>query len=332
MRVRTKHAENMEMTKENKRSFRNLVLLGFLLLVCTSLVSLGLLRMLRDPDQHIDMKNRIDNRDLQPAAKTSLRFAVATMVSPKSTFVSYKRLVELIGREVGQDSTLVIRPSYREVREELQEGTVDVAIVCTGTYALLEPTGKVELLAQPVFVGTARYCCAIITAADSPAQSFKDLKGGSFAFTDPESCTGDFVPRCLLASSGIDVKSFFSKTIYTGSHDRSVTAVTNHVIDAAAVDLLVLEGMYPVESQLKSKVKIIWKSDVFGPPPIVVPSGLDPALKSSLQEVILNLQNDPVAKSLLRNIGVERFKRPDPTDYKAIIDLYRKGGMKAGDK
>lgn len=320
------------MTKEKKRSFRNLVLLGFLLLVCTSLVSWGLLKMLSDPDQHIDMSKRVDNRDLRPAAKTSLRFAVATMVSPKNTFVSYKRLVELIGKNVGQDSTLVIRPSYREVREELQEGTVDVAIVCTGTYALLEPTGKVELLAQPVFVGTARYCCAIITAADSPAKSFKDLKGGSFAFTDPESCTGDFVPRCLLASSGIDVKSFFSKTIYTGSHDRSVTAVTNHVVDAAAVDLLVLESMYPVKDQLQSKVKIIWKSDVFGPPPIVVPSGLDPVLKKALQDAILDLQNDPVGKNLLHNIGIKKFKRPDPADYKAIIDLYQKGGVKVGDE
>ena len=107
-------------------------------------------------------------------------------------------------------------------------------------------------------------------------------------------------------------------------------AVVNGVTDAAAIDELVLYSMYPEKEKRDKKVRTIWLSDTYGPPPIVVPKGLEPELKASLQRELLNLHKDPAAGELLKSIGIERFAPPDAQSYSSIIKLYR-SGQKTGE-
>jgi phosphonate transport system substrate-binding protein len=323
------------MKKEFQWTLKHFLFLGCLMLSCAIFVAWFLLRTLDAPQKHIEFDEKLVERTAGNKNKAQLRFAVATMVSPKNTFINYKQLVKLIGNEIGRNSSLIIHSSYRDVRKALQTVTVDAAFVCTGTYALCVPAEEVKIIAQPVFIAPAQYRSVIIVNASFKATSIMDLKGASFAFTDPESCTGDFVPRELFTSQGIDIRKFFSKTIYTGSHDKSVMAVANNVVDAAAVDALILYGMYPDESKLKDDIKIIWESDVFGPPPVVVPASCDENLRMSLQDTLLGLHENPYARALLKNIGIASFKKPDISDYKSILNLYkikRESNMKRIDR
>ncbi len=144
------------------------------------------------------------------------------------------------------------------------------------------------------------------------------------AFTDPESHTGCLVPSVTLAERGWEVDSFFGRLVFTGSHDRSINAVAIGLVDAAAVDALVWESAKGQDPSLAERVKVIWASETYGPPPIVVPVGLDQALEDSLLEAFLALDSDEEGQQILSVIGIKRFVPAREEAYQTAAELYRR--------
>ncbi len=278
----------------------------------------------REP--HVDFSSSIslanDSELLAVADSDRLRFGVATMVSAEATFSTYQRLVNRICRDVGRKDAFIVRPSYADVREALEQGNIDVALVCTGTYVHSLRKKRIKLLAQPQFEEPLEYRCLMIVPAKSNLHALADLRGRVMAFTDPESNTGCLVPSSLIASRGHNPKTYFDKIIFTGSHDRSILAVATSVVDAAAIDSLIWESKLREDPSLGQKVRVIWQSEAFGPPPIVVPIDIDPALEKSLQEAMLALDKDDEGREILSAIGIKRFVLPDPESYLSAVKLY----------
>ncbi len=276
----------------------------------------------------VDFSHRVSPANGTIASYTEdsnrLRFGVATMVSAEATFSTYRLLVERICRDVGRPEAFVVRPSYADVRRGLEEGRIDVALVCTGTYVHSLGRGRIKLLAQPEFEGTLQYRGLIIVPAESSFESLDDLRGAVMAFTDLESNTGCLVPREALASRGYDPRSFFRRIVFTGSHDRSILAVTLSAVDAAAVDALVWESKLQEDPSVAERVRIIWQSEPFGPPPIVVPASIEPDLENALREAFLALDKDEEGREILSAIGIRRFVVPRPECYETAVALYRR--------
>ncbi len=258
------------------------------------------------------------------AGGNSLRFAVATMVSAEATFTTYRSLVQRICRDVGRQEAFVLRPSYAEVRRELEQGRIDVAFVCTGTYVYALPQGRIRLLVKPEFEDGLQSRCLFIVPARSRRDALEDLRGAVMAFTDPESNTGCLVPQALLVERGYDPKSFFNETVFTGSHDRSIQSVALGVVDVAAVDSLVWGSSVQQDASLARRARVIWRSEAFGPPPIVVPAGLEAGLERSLRQAFLTLDQDEEGRAILSSIGIKRFVEAHHEDYASAIALYRR--------
>lgn len=262
-----------------------------------------------------------------PSAITSgkeLRFAVASMVSAETTFSIYRRLVQKVSGAVGREDVFVLRPSYADVRSALELGEIDVAIVCTGTYLHSLDSGRVKLLVQPEFEDGLEYRCLVIVPARSEVRSLEDLRGKTIAFTDRESHTGYLAACVSLKDKGVEPRTFFSRAIFTGSHDRSVQAVAASVVDAAAVDSLVLESMLREAPKLREQVRIIWSSEPFGPPPVVVPDGIDPRLEESLRQAFLSLHDETQGRDMLANLGIRRFVLPKVELYGGAAIMFRR--------
>ncbi len=141
------------------------------------------------------------------------------------------------------------------------------------------------------------------------------------AFTDPESHTGRDVLCAMLAERGLRPDSFFGKVIFTGNHDRSIEAVAHGIVDAATVHGCVLELAKREDKSLGERVRTIWASETFGPPPIVVPVTVDAGLRSSLREAFLALDKDQEGRAILAPLGISRFVEPRPEDYTSAIAL-----------
>lgn len=252
------------------------------------------------------------------AGAPPLRVAVATIISPRGTLESYSPLFDYLASKLGRPVQVVQRGTYAEVNDLIRTGDVDMAFICTYSYVESHRRFGTELLATPQVNSKTTYQAYLITPADSDARSILDLRGRTFAFTDPMSHTGRFVPTWLLMQHGERPDTFFSRIIYTYSHDNSVKAVATRLVDGAAVDSLVYEFAVARAPEIGEKTRIIWRSPPYAAPPVVVPPGLDPQLKRTLQEVLLTAHLDREGRQALAALQIDRFVILDDTAYDSV--------------
>lgn len=132
-------------------------------------------------------------------AEETLKIGVAAMISPKETVKYYREIVEYIGKKIGKPVEMVQREAYDEMDNLLEKGEVKIAFICSGPYVRDREKFGVELLVAPQSYGKPFYHAYIIVHKDSPLNSLAELKGKSFAFTDPKSNTRTLVPTYMIA-------------------------------------------------------------------------------------------------------------------------------------
>ena len=150
-----------------------------------------------------------DSHDTRPI----MRVAVAAMISPQLTAHYYSDLARVIGDRVGRRVEFVQRKTYDEVNDLLEKRKIDLAFVCSGPYVLGHEKFGMEILAVPQAHGRRVYHSYFIVPRDSPARSLDDLRGKTFAFTDPASNTGCVVPKYVLAQRGEDARNIFPRDV-----------------------------------------------------------------------------------------------------------------------
>lgn len=266
------------------------------------------------------------NKTISPQIEESvkvLHVAVAAMTSPQRTRRRYHDLLKLIGQELGCRIEFVQRPTYNEVDALLRDNKVDLAFICSGSYALGHDRYNLELLAIPIINGKKTYNSNIIVAQDSPYTSITDLRQQRFAFTSKASNTGYLAPSYLFQTNNISIDSFFSDIIFTHSHDNSVHAVASGLVDAAAVDSLVLDHMLIDNDKDAQNVRVIHTSEDFGIPPIVVPHQLAPKLKQQLQRFFLAAHRSAEGQEILNALRIDYFTMPHDHNYNSIREMAR---------
>lgn len=275
----------------------------------------------REDSEKIDF-SRVETITREKREKSdTVRIAVGGMITPKEGFVYYRDFLDFIGNELGRQVEYVDATSYEEINALIESRDVDGAIVCSGPYVRGHAKFGLELLAAPKAYGSTMYYSYIIVPRDSPARGLEDLKGKSFAFTDPLSNTGKLVPEYLLARKGASSKKFFSKTVYSGSHDKSILAVADKLVDGAAVDSLIWEYLNRIKPELTGKTRILLKSAPYAIPPFVVHPSLDPELKEKLRTILLTAHTKPKGKELLAKMMTERFVPIDDSAYDSIREM-----------
>ncbi|MGK9476363.1 substrate-binding domain-containing protein [Melioribacter sp. OK-6-Me] len=242
--------------------------------------------------------------------------AVSTMISPLETFNLYKDVIAYISKKVGVPIEFKQRKTYQEVNDLLKENKLDFAFICTGAYLEIRNQAPIEILTVPVVNGKPYYQAYIIVNQESGINNLTDLKGKSFAFTDPLSNTGYSYVVNWLKSLNTTPEKFFGRTIFTYAHDYSIQAVKRKFVDGATVDGLVYEFLNHFQPGEVEGTKIIHKSKEFGIPPFVVQKNLDKNLKEKLRKVMLEMHLDPEGKKLLGRIMIDKFILADNSLYK----------------
>ena len=217
---------------------------------------------------------------------------------------------------MGREAQMIQGQTYAEVNEMIR----------TGPYVLGRRDFGLEPLVLPQVRGQIVYYSYIIVPGDSPAQSLEDLRGKTFAFTDPLSLTGYYSVVYMLYKMGETPGHFFRKVIFTYSHDRSMKAVAEKLVDGAAVDSLVYDYLLEEEPFYREKVKVIASSPPYGIPPVVVPPHMDPQLKAQLRDVFLHMHEDEEGRLILRQLRIDRFVEPDERVYEPVSRMMEELG------
>ena len=277
---------------------------------------------------HNDKKVTIDfadtiypNKNILSSVEKTLYIAISSMTSPEETLSNYNELLNYISGKINRPVVLIQRKTYKEINELLKNGDVDFAFICSGAYIDRETKSAIKLLVVPQYNEDTYYQAYIISNKNSGINSFEDLKGGKFAFTDPLSTTGKLFPDKLLIDLQTNERLFFEQTIYTYAHDISIQMVNRGIIEGASVHSIIYDHFYEFHPNKVQNVKIIKKSEWFGTPPVVVPSNIEKSQFLILQNIFLNIHNDSIGKSILDSLEIEKFVTINDTLYSSVRTL-----------
>lgn len=273
-----------------------------------------------DNNETIDFSSSEDSGSpINTKAKTYI--AIASMTSPKETFIYYKDLIEYVSKKLGSKLYLRQKKTYEEVNELLINGEVDFAFICSGAFADIYPTNKVRTLVIPQIEGKNTYNSLIITNKQQNYTSFSDLRNKSFAFTDPLSNTGRFYPLKLLKDLNVKDHDFFINNIYTYGHDNSIQMVNRGIVDGAAVHSLIFKYIKKFHPDRVNNIKIVNKSEDYGMPPIVTPKSLARCKYDQYQNIFLHMHEDSIGRKILINLNIDKFIIPQKGMYKSVMNL-----------
>ncbi len=255
-------------------------------------------------------------------ASDVIKVGVAAMISPKETAKYYTDMLNYVGEKIGKKVEIVQKENYAEMDSMLEKNEVSVAFVCSGPYVKDKDKFGAELLVAPQSYGKPFYNAYIIVNKDSSIKGLEGLRGKKFAFTDPKSNTGKIVPAYMVAKKFHETpEKFFSETIYTKSHDKSVEAVAKKLVDGASVDSLIYNYAAKKNPTYTSLTKIIERSPSYGIPPVIVNRNIDPKTKEALKNAFLNMHKDPKGKEILAGIMVDKFIVPKDSDYNSVREM-----------
>ena len=258
-----------------------------------------------------------------------LIFAVVPAENASGVSDRFAPFVAYLSKELGVPVTLRLANDYAAVIEGQRAENIHIAHYGPASYAKAYLTG---VKAEPFVTsrkenGEIGYYSVIYVRADSPYHDIHDLKGKTIGFVDPNSTSGYNAPRFYLRKMGIDVDSFFAKSIITGSHENGIIALDKGTVDCAAdwwnadddsnLTRMVNKGMAK-----KDDLRIIFKTPILPGSPYADLAGLPDDLKQAILAAFLTAPTkDKAAFDRLSDGKDKGFVEVSHKDYADIVEM-----------
>lgn len=224
-----------------------------------------------------------------------------------------------LSRGMGREIELVQRRTYQEITGLLLERSVDAAWLCG--YPYLQHADLLDLVAVPVWRGGPKYQSYLIAGTEDGAASLTDLRGGTHAFSDPDSNSGYLVTATDLRRMGEQVDGFFSRSIFTFGHRNVVRAVADGLVRSGSVDGYVWEALAVIEPDLTTRTRVIARSEWLGFPPVCARRdslGSEPV--QALQTALMSLSETKEGRSALASLQLDGFQHATAGLFDGIAD------------
>ncbi|MDA9982298.1 PhnD/SsuA/transferrin family substrate-binding protein [Gammaproteobacteria bacterium] len=245
-----------------------------------------------------------------PAAEhpSPIRIGLASVVLTGEQPV-LQRWRRYLQQNIGRIVEFKFLNSCRKVADLLQAGYVDFAWIGGYCFVKTMSLGYLKLMTVPVYRGEPRHRSLIIVHRDSPFKRVSDMRGGVFAFSDPDSNTGFAYPLTLIPRRERKPETYFRQAFFTFSHAKTVRAVAEQVADGGAVDSYVWEYLASQRPGITRKTRIIRSSPSFGFPPIVSRTGAEVETVARIKEVFETMHMNTAGKSILAELKLDEFRQ-----------------------
>ncbi|MFG1263111.1 MULTISPECIES: phosphonate ABC transporter substrate-binding protein [Xanthobacter] len=258
-----------------------------------------------------------------------LVFAVIPAENGSGVTDRYQPLMDYLTKQLGTKVTLRVANDYAAVIEGQRAGNIHMAYYGPSSFARALMTGaKIDAFAIEVNAdGTKGYHSVLYVKADSPYKSIEDLKGKNLCLVDPNSTSGNNVPRFALNKMGLKPDDFFGKVVYAGSHENAVIGVQQGTCDAAFnwwndENESNLRRMERKGMAKYSDFRIIFKSDQIVNSPYAYLSDLPADLKAKIRDAFFSIEkNDKAAFDKIYEGKSQLWQPIDNESYVGIIEL-----------
>lgn len=269
-----------------------------------------------------------------------LTFAIIPAENASGVTERWAPFVAYLSKEIGVKVNLRIANDYAAVIEGQRAGNIHVASYGSASFARARMTGvKTDAFANDINIdGSTGYYSVFFVKASSPYKNIDDLKGKNLGLVDPNSTSGNNVPRFELDKLGIaDADAYFSKVVFTGSHENAMMALTQGTVDVAAnqwtndndstlVQMLhkgMLKGANGAALK-KEDFRIVHKSAPIINGPYAYLSELPEDLKAAIVKAFMDAPaKDKTAFEKLSDGQKQGFHAATTKDWDATIDLIK---------
>ncbi len=212
----------------------------------------------------------------------------------------FDSLHKYLEKKLGIPVELKTSTDYAGVITAMQFKHVDLAYFGPKSYVEAAQRANAECFAIEVDEsGNRGYYSLLIAKKGSQITSIQAAKGKVFAFTDPNSTSGMLVPTIyFMKELKIEPEKYFSRVIYSGSHEASMLAVKAGKVDIAAIsDLDMNRGEGKFWEQEKD-FAVLWKSKLIPGSNMAYRKDLPESLKKALKEAFLTYNDKEGLKQL----------------------------------
>lgn len=192
-----------------------------------------------------------------------------------------------LGAQTGLAIELKTASSSLDVIDMLGADKADVAFMTTEEYLVAREQYRVEAALQVTrHGGETAYDGVILVKAAGGVKDAAGLAGKNFAFADPYSISGYFLPSVFLKKSGVKVKPVFS-----GSHKAALAALLDGSADAAAT--------YAGAARGHSELRVLAVTGTAPNEPVVMRRSLLPEKRRAVTAALAALSGTPEGKKAL---------------------------------
>ena len=221
--------------------------------------------------------------------------------------------------------------NYEHIFAEILDGRVDGGFWGSMNGAIAQVRGGVEMLVRPVWKDNiSTYSGYVFSLVDSGIESDpKTWKGRSIAFVNRATTAGFLYPMSLLREAGItaDPADYFSRPIFSGSHDAAVIAVMQGEVEMGACKNTIYQEFMDRHPELVSRFRILSTSPEVPSNGLGVRPDLDADIKRRLKEALISMHKDPTGRKVLSDFGALEFIETSFQDYVPVLDMAEKASI-----
>jgi phosphonate transport system substrate-binding protein len=258
-----------------------------------------------------------------------LVFAIIPSENASGVLNRWTPFTEYLSKALGTRVTLRIANDYAAIIEGQRAGNIHIASYGPASFARALKTGApVEAFAIEVNLdGSKGYHSVFYVRKDSPYRTIEDLKGKNLGLVDPNSTSGNNVPRFAMHKMGINPERFFGRVIYTGSHENAIIALNQGTVDVAAnwwndEQESNLQRMARKEMVKAEDFRIIFKSDQIVNSPMATLTTLPAELRAAIRTAVLELpEKEPALFKGITDGKARPWQAVDNKAYDPIVEL-----------
>ena len=259
----------------------------------------------------------------------ALTFAIIPTEETVAELQLYQPVTDRMAELTGKKIQFFMPTSYASVVEGMLSGFVHVGVLGPYTYVIANSKDpNIEVFAtyakRPGHLQEEGpgYRGVLVTKKGSKFTTIESLKGAVLGLTDPGSTSGNLMPRVVFSKTiGMSLDDYFSKVVYTGSHELSTVAVDQNKVDAAFVATHRFDNVIDKGEVELDDFNVLWKSDPIPQDPFVYLTTLCDDIKKNIEDTFLGLKDQPGAQKFLDNVKSNKFVRMTSADYDIIRAL-----------
>lgn len=242
----------------------------------------------------------------------------------------YKILCNYLGDRLSMRVDFKVFKSYEDVMEQMVEGKAQGGVLGSFLAAhTMARHGMIPLVRPQWLSGRSHYSSRLFKGAGLDlTRDVTSWKGKSVALVNRHTSAGYFFPLAVLRENGVtDPEGFFSRMIFTGSHDATVWMVARGLADLGVAKDSIFEEILRKRPELRDKVEVLYSGGNFPDATFMAGTWVPPALRENIANAFLDMDSTSEGRSVLSRFGATRFVPSPPGDYSDVQRVVREAGF-----